>query len=502
MPSKKKVIIIGAGLSGLSAASYLQMNGFDTEIFEMHSGAGGLCSSWKRNDYMIDGCIHFMVGSSEGESTYPFWNGLIDMKKLDFVYSDKHCSVIDGDHTLNFYSDVDRLEQELLQKAPEDKKQIKYLTGSIRKLLNIKLPAEKPVEVMKLSDKLKAGIMVLPHSLRMIRALNISNKQFANKLKNPQLRRAFQLAFVESLPLFSTMLSFVWRHNRQMGYPLGGAAKVSSLMVENYLKLGGKISYNTKVADIITENKQAKGIKLENGKSHAADIIISAADGKSTVYDLLQGKFLDKAIVERYDGSLFEHIDKTLYVSIGVNKDFSKEDHKIYFNLKKHITIDAKTSMDHLDLSHYCYDPGSAPPGKTLFTLMPDALDWEYWKSLRENDIATYNKEKERIAGSIIEALDEQFGDIKDNVEMIDIATPATYIRYTGNWTGGQISWKAKKEIMGKATTWKIKGLRSFYMTGQWAGVSGGLNNVVMMGNHLAQIICKDEKKSFSFDQK
>jgi phytoene dehydrogenase-like protein len=44
----KKVIIIGAGIAGLSAGCYLQMNGYDTEIFELHNIPGGLCTGWKR----------------------------------------------------------------------------------------------------------------------------------------------------------------------------------------------------------------------------------------------------------------------------------------------------------------------------------------------------------------------------------------------------------------------------------------------------------------------
>ena len=58
----KKVDIIGAGIAGLSAGCYLQMNGYDTEIFELHDKPGGLCTSWKRGDYAIDGCIHWLVG--------------------------------------------------------------------------------------------------------------------------------------------------------------------------------------------------------------------------------------------------------------------------------------------------------------------------------------------------------------------------------------------------------------------------------------------------------
>ena len=500
--SEKKVIIIGAGLAGLSTASYLQMNGFKTEIFEMHTLAGGLCASWKRGEYLIDGCIHFMVGISESESTYRFWNGLIDMKSIDFVFYDNHCSVKNNENTIFFYSDVNKLEKELLQKAPEDKKQIRRFIKNIRKFLTIQLPTEKPIEIMNFIDKLKAGKMVFRYGIQMLKTLRLSNKQFVDKLKNPCLKKAFRLAFVDEMPVFSTILTFVWRHNKQMGYPKGGAVKISTMLEENYKNLGGKINYNSKVVEIITENNKAEGILLKNGNTHKADIVISAADGKSTIYKMLNAKFTDKNIIERYTDGIFETVDKTLYVSFGVNKDFSNENHKIYFILKKPIRIDSKTLLNHLEITHYCADPKAAPKGKSLLTLMPEALDWEYWYDLRKNNSSEYIMQKNRIADLIIDALETQFGDIKDNIEMIDVATPATYIRYTGNWTGGQISWKSKKEIMGKPTLWDIKGLKNFYMAGQWAGVTGGLNHVVMMGNHLAQIICKKEGVKFVSKQK
>ena len=60
--SKKKIIIIGSGIAGLSAGCYLQINGYDTEIFELHNTPGGLCTAWKRNGYTFDGCIHSLGG--------------------------------------------------------------------------------------------------------------------------------------------------------------------------------------------------------------------------------------------------------------------------------------------------------------------------------------------------------------------------------------------------------------------------------------------------------
>jgi len=90
-----KVNIIGAGIAGLSAGCYLQMNGYDTEIYELHSICGGLCTSWKRKGYTFDGCIHWLVGSSPGENFYRLWNELVDMEKLEFVNYDEFIRVED-----------------------------------------------------------------------------------------------------------------------------------------------------------------------------------------------------------------------------------------------------------------------------------------------------------------------------------------------------------------------------------------------------------------------
>ena len=63
---KKKIIIIGSGITGLSAGIYSAMNGFDTEIIEMHNVAGGQCTAWERKKYRFDYCLHWLVGTSKG----------------------------------------------------------------------------------------------------------------------------------------------------------------------------------------------------------------------------------------------------------------------------------------------------------------------------------------------------------------------------------------------------------------------------------------------------
>ncbi len=63
---KTKIIIVGAGVSGLSAGIYGQLAGFDTEIYEKNPTPGGECTGWDRGDYHFDACIHWLVGSKPG----------------------------------------------------------------------------------------------------------------------------------------------------------------------------------------------------------------------------------------------------------------------------------------------------------------------------------------------------------------------------------------------------------------------------------------------------
>ena len=119
----KNVIIIGGGVAGLSSGIYGQLNGYDTEILEMHTLPGGQCTAWKRKDYTFDYCIHWLVGSSSG----PFHDIWKETGALD-----EHTEIWDPDIFVTMrmpdgedfivYADIDRWEQYLLDLAPEDEK--------------------------------------------------------------------------------------------------------------------------------------------------------------------------------------------------------------------------------------------------------------------------------------------------------------------------------------------------------------------------------------------
>jgi len=80
---------------------------------------------------------------------------------------------------------------------------------------------------------------------------------------------------------------------------------------------------------------------------------------------------------------------------------------------------------------------------------------------------------------------------------MRDVATPMTFERYTGNWQGTYEGWLITTKSQNMRMSKTLPGLANFYMAGQWVQPGGGLPTGVMTGRHVAQIICKSDKRPF-----
>ncbi len=139
---QNSIIIIGSGFAGLSAGIYAQMNGYNTQIFEMHNKPGGLCTSWKRKGYTIDGCIHWLTGSSPLSGMYRYWQEVGVAQGREFINADEYFrhEAADG-RTLIFYTDIDRLEKHLLEFSPQDELPVREFIKGIRMCLCFDQPS-------------------------------------------------------------------------------------------------------------------------------------------------------------------------------------------------------------------------------------------------------------------------------------------------------------------------------------------------------------------------
>lgn len=496
---EKSIIIIGGGIAGLAAGCYARMNGYRAHIFELHTLPGGLCTSWDRKGYTFDGCIDWLVGSGEKSNFRRIWNelGALDGKKI--VNHEEFMRVVGTDgKTLILYTDPDRTEKNMLGLAPQDAATIKEFTGGIRKMVHLNMPTGKPTSFSEMVQFL----IGLPGFLTFLGQLRkygrVTMQDFAKRFRDPFLREAFENLYgLPDFPMIGAQMSLAWMGAHDAGYPIGGSLKFAQSIEKRFYSLGGEITYKARVAKILVEHGRAVGVRLANGREERADIVISAADGHATLFDLLEGKYLTDEIRSYYDTlPIFQPI---IQVSLGVARDFSDQPRMVHYYLDNPITI-AGEERRNITVKHYSYDPTLAPAGKSVIEVIYSS-NHGYWKKLAE-DPERYEAEKKDIAIQVMQQIEKHYAGFTGQVEAVDVATPLTYERYTGNWQGSMEGWLMTTKtldwmIKGKQMSKTLPGLENFYQIGQWVEPGGGLPPAATSGRGVLQMICKKDGKAF-----
>ena len=492
---QKSIIIVGAGIAGLSAGCYGQMNGYRTRIFEMHDNPGGVCTSWKRGGYTIDGCLHWLVGSAPGVGFYRIWEELGAVQGQHMINHEEFLRVEgQGGKVFIVYCDLDRLEQHMKELAPQDSPVIEELIRAARTCTKYDLPVDKAPELYGTIDGTRFLIRMFPFLRIMSRWKKISLQDYAKRFSDSFLREAFsRISDLPDFPMASLLMMLAWMHQKSAGYPEGGSLDFSRRIERRYLDLGGTIHYRSRVNEIMVEKDKAVGIRLADGTEHRSDIVVSAADGHTTIFDMLGGRYINSKIRGYYDKlPLFPPL---IHVALGVTRSFEGQPSVVIYPLDKSVVIGGQERR-HLGVEIYNFDPTLAPPGKTVVKVMLTS-GYAYWKDLRQ-DAGRYEAEKEKIADQVISLLDQRCPGLAGQVEIRDVATPITWERYTGNWRGSFEGWLVSKKTLPPFHMSKtLPGLKNFYMAGQWVEPGGGVPTAALSGRNVMQILCKRDRKKF-----
>jgi phytoene dehydrogenase-like protein len=480
----KSILIIGAGIGGLSAGCYAQRNGFRSEIFEMNANAGGLCTSWKRKEFTFDGCIHWLVGTQPGSAFYKLWEEIGAVQGKDFYYYDYFTRYTDLDgHEFVAYGDPDKFCEHLISISPEDEKLIRRFTRDIKTIMRQDMPVDY---------NLKTGIQALP-SLFLFLKYRMPLSKFAAKFKSPLLRKLFIEALDwHDMPAIFIFWTLALMGGRKAGYPIGGSTGLISSIVHKYEELGGTVRYNKKVETILVENDQAVGVRFSDGTEQRADYILSAADGHRTIFGWLGGKYANASLRKHYETlPLFPCL---VYISLGLNHDYTDEPYGFQYQLKKPVTI-GSDEMKAIGVRNHWFDPTLRPERKSILTIMLQQ-DYKYWEALKD-DRQAYLAEKARIGEQVLSLLEDRYPDIRSHVEVMDISTPLTFERYTGNWKASYEGWLMTPKNITLQLPQKLPGLENFYMAGHWISPGGGLPAGLLTGRNAIKKICRKENSRF-----
>jgi phytoene dehydrogenase-like protein len=487
----KKIVIIGGGVAGLSAGIYARLNGFEAEIMEMHSVTGGQCTAWDRKGYRFDYCLHWLVGTRKGPFNEIWKETDVLNDSVKIVDHEVHTKIFSDDgKEFILYTDLNRWEEYLCKLAPEDKMKIKKMCNDMRKSAFLK-PYSDPPGLRKISHTITSLIGMLPVMILFMKYGRKSCDEYFRKIgfTNETLKYFFNSIYgSRDFSALAFIMMFAWFNQKNAGYLIGGSLPMAKRMTKRYLDLGGKLITGAKVDRIVVENDNAKGVILSGGNEISADYVISAADGHSTIYGMLGGKYLTGKIKNAYENwDLFTPI---VQVSFGIKRKIESEVPVETWIVQDQLIGRTKTIHGYSVMNYY-FDATMAPEGKSVIVMRFDS-PWDLWKDI---DAGEYKKEKEQIEKDARAILEKRYPGISENIEVCDVATPVTDVNYTGVWKGSYEGFMPTSRNLMDNISPVIPGLKKFYMAGQWLFPGGGLPPAGQSGKWAVQYICKEEGK-------
>jgi len=489
----KKIIIIGAGISGLTAGIYALQSGFDVTIYESHTIPGGASTSWRRKGYFFEGGMHWLTGSSPKTPLNKLWRevGALD-DNVPIYNRDPFFSFEYEGKTAYLYRDIDKLRQHFLEISPEDKEEIIRLCNDIKRFTKISMPI-LDIKGLKVKNKssmsLSAMVGMLPALSKMSFYRNQTAQEYSERFKSPLLRQL--LGNIAGPDYIATAMAFTIATlaSGDGGYPEGGSLAMANRMAKNFEKLGGTINYGKKVSKVSVENGIARGVII-GSELIQADGVIVTQDTLVAIDDLF-----DSPIREPWAQEMRESTKPMLntFISVGVEADLSDVPESLAF-LTDELLLCGGMPESIIGINNYAGYKGYAPEGCTAVTSILPGDTYDFWKSCKEN--GTYEAEKQKLAEAFIRILSKKYPQTAGKIGVWDVATPLTYERYLSSYKG---SWMS---IMGKGSKMesypsKPESIQNVYFGGQRLMSPGGLPAAAETGRKAVQYLCRDTNTVF-----
>jgi len=492
---ENKIIIIGGGVAGLACGCYLQMNGYCTEILETNHAPGGLCVAWDRGAYVFDGCMRWLTGTDPSSLFHRMWTELGAIDGREIVYYSEFLRVEGANgQAMSLSTDLEQLARDFKRLAPEDAARIDKLIRAVRRCTPFD-PLEKPLELMTRLEKIGILFRYLPVMTVILRWKNMGITRYLAGFRNPFLREVLLAATGDTRMSALVLVMLLSIRGPNAGYVAGGSRAFSEAIAQRYKRLGGIIRYNTRAVSVTVQNGQAIGVRCATGTETPATTVVSCADGHTTIFGMLAGQFVNRQILNAY--SKYEVFPPLIQTSLGINQVFPDAPPALSLAPQRPLMADDRTRVDRMEVSVFGSDSGFCPAGKSVM-IVRFPTRYAYWSDLKNQHPGDYRKAKARLIQEIIEILEQRFAGVARHVECSDMASPASFESWTGNWQGSYQGWLPTPRNLGRPLPHTLPGLQNFYMAGHWVLLGGGLPQAALSGRYVAQLICARDRKMFT----
>ena len=498
LPSECDVIIIGAGIAGLTATALLAKSGLRTVLLEKQPRPGGYFMGFKRKGFVFDSSIQWLNGCHE--------SGLAG-RIFEYIGSDyPKCITSDRirrykgesfDYLLT--SDPYELRDRLIKDYPDETDGIKRFFEDCRKIgihfskLNRCFRAH---QTMPSIEKTIFGIKMLLWAVPVWKYLRISAEKGLDRyFKNNEIKKIF----CSEEKFMSIVMPIGWVFVKDLLFPpVGGAEVFVKWLCEKIQKSYSQIFLNSSVKNVLVKNNKVAGVSLSNGQVINSKYVIATCDIENLYERMLpEGAVPDKLIRRLREVDLY-YSSVTVFIGLDCDaSDFGLHGELIY------LTLDDIPRKDHWGRDPYknalviqspsARDKSLAPGGKSTMTIHCSAsIDYgNFWKTGKNFERGkAYREFKEKYADILIERVEKSLGvTIKEHIEVLEIATPVTYWRYTGNRNGSIMGTSpTDKNIRNRLAHYKTP-VKNLFLGGHWAEYGGGMPMAVKAASNTSLMI-------------
>lgn len=485
-----KAIVIGAGISGLTTSVYLQRSGISTLVLEKAAGPGGVSTSWKRKGYTLEGGIHWLIGAKTDIPLHRIWKETGALKENNPVFfKDPIYTLIDEAGQMPLHRDLHGLETTCLRDRIalwSLRFHLACFRGFHQPITDIPGLKTTHPRPFSLWEYIPMGAAALLSPFLMMQSAG----GYAKRFKNRRIRTLLAAVVdpgINALSLIYTLSTF---NMGDSGYPRGGSLQMARNMAETFVGMGGDIRYRTPVEEVF--RKDGQWAVRTSGEELLADAVVISMDARSAI-DTLFTPPLEDRWAKRMRRGL--RTTQCMFMGVGVKADLSAWPRSMQIVLPRPLEV-AGFIYKTLIVNNYASEKDYAPEGCSVLTCLLHGHSYAYWKSAREN--GQYEALKQEAITLFLDALALVIPEIRDTVEVTDMATPLTYERYCGTFEGSYMSdWLPFRRLYHAPYRYK-KGL---YFTGQRTAYSGGLPPAAQSGRLAAQHVCRDFGLEFVQDR-
>uniref|UniRef100_UPI00257AC860 FAD-dependent oxidoreductase n=1 Tax=Candidatus Solincola tengchongensis TaxID=2900693 RepID=UPI00257AC860 len=493
------VVVIGSGLGGLSCAAQLAKEGRKVLLLERHYVPGGYATSFLRGRFEFEISLHELSGLGDERNPGPLWRMFKDLgitEKVEFVrIPDFYRCVLPG---VDVVVPIGRenFEEALCEQFPDEAEGIREFTDIMFRYASEALRANRVgmKMVMENQEEFSTLLAYFGKSLQEVRDPLIKDPAARTVLDvicgyycNPPSRLSF---LTYALGTVSYLRFGPW-------HVKGKSQALSQAFMDRIEELGGEVWLRNGASRILTDGGKVRGVEAQDGTEVLCPVVVSNANPYVTCLQLLGRENTPDWYLRRLGAWTAGASTVNLYLGVDCTyRDLGLANHETFYsegfdvdrNWKK---MQAGEIMEPSDIAVTTYnavDEEFSPPGTASLVCTFIAFA-EPWLKLPPE---RYFETKERVARRVLELAERVAPGLREHIEVVEVATPLTNMRYSRNPGGSIIGFDETFAGTGLVRMPAAGPLEGLYFCGAWVNIGGGYEPSLYSGYLTARQVLKD----------